>query len=394
MSGTHTANGKPIVANDPHLTLMAPPVWYEMNLSQGDTRVRGVTFPGVPFVVIGENHAGAWGFTNAGADVIDFYRYETDGDRYRYKGEWRDFDTEQREIEVADGKNRTTTVKKTVHGPVLERDGYRVGVAWTGHTATETTLAIHEYSTSNGVDDLRAATKRFDEPTQNLVYADRDGNTLYYTTGRIPRRTVNGKRVRGDRIFDGSAGEAEWTGFEPFGVSTWEGFVPFDEKPHVTNPDLIATANQRITEDPYLSEAYASPYRAQRIYELLDEKAKSGNIDVTTMEGIQDDTLDKRAESLVPTLVEAATRERRNSNRPSRRCRTGTIGWNATRGRPCCSSAGSTRSARRRSPIRSRRPGWTKDITHAIGCWHISTEVGGSEATDERRRWSERSSEQ
>nr|WP_255359156.1 penicillin acylase family protein [Haladaptatus sp. R4] len=263
------------------------------------------------FVVIGENHAGAWGFTNAGADVIDFYRYEIDGDRYRYKGEWRDFETKRREIEVADGTNRTTTLRKTVHGPVLSRDGYRVGVAWTGHSATDTTLAIHEYNTSDGVDDLRAATKKFDEPTQNLVYADRDGNTLYYTTGKIPRRMVDGKQVRGDRIFDGSAGEAEWEGFEPFGVSTWEGFVPFDEKPHVTDPDLIATANQRITNDPYLSEAYASPYRAQRIYELLDEKAKSGDIDVATMEGIQDDTLDKRAEALVPTLVEAA---RENGN--------------------------------------------------------------------------------
>ncbi len=311
VSGKHTANGKPIVANDPHLSLMAPPVWYEMNLEQGDTRVRGVTFPGVPFVVIGENHAGAWGFTNAGADVIDFYRYEIDGDRYRYKGEWRDFETQRREIEVADGTNRTTTLRKTVHGSVLERDGYRVGVAWTGHSAMDTTLAIHEFNTSDGVDDLRAATKKFDEPTQNLVYADRDGNTLYYTTGRIPRRIVDGKQVRGDRIFDGSAGETEWKGFEPFGVSTWEGFVPFDEKPHVTDPDLIATANQRITNDPYLSEAYASPYRAQRIYELLDEKAKSGDIDVATMEGIQDDTLDKRAEALVPTLVEAA---RENGN--------------------------------------------------------------------------------
>ncbi|WP_423745244.1 penicillin acylase family protein (plasmid) [Haladaptatus sp. SPP-AMP-3] len=306
VSGKHTKSGNPIVSNDPHLSLMTPPVWYEMNLGQGDMRVRGVTFPGVPFVVIGENHAGAWGFTNAGADVIDFYRYETDGNRYRYEGEWREFETEEREIEVADGENRTATVRKTVHGPVLEREGYRVGVAWTGHTATNTTAAIREYARSDGVDDFRAATKRFDEPTQNLIYADRDGNTLYYVTGKIPRRTVNGEEVRGDWIFDGSAGEGEWEGFESFGVSSWEGFVPFEDKPHVTDPDLIATANQRITDDPYLSEGYSSPYRGQRIYELLDEKAKAGAMDVKTMAEIQDDTLDKRAETLVPTLLDAA----------------------------------------------------------------------------------------
>lgn len=86
-------------------------------------------FPGVPFVVIGENHTGAWGFTKTGADVIDFYDYETNGDRYRYRGGWRKFDTETREIEVDDGENRDVTVRKTVHGAMLERESHRVGVA-------------------------------------------------------------------------------------------------------------------------------------------------------------------------------------------------------------------------------------------------------------------------
>ncbi|SIR02352.1 penicillin amidase [Haladaptatus litoreus] len=306
VSGNHTESGQPIVANDPHLSLMAPPVWYEMNLEVGEMRTRGVTFPGVPFVVIGENHAGAWGFTNTGADVIDFYQYEMDGNRYRYRDEWRDFETKEREIEVAGSENRTITTRKTVHGPMLEREGHRVGVAWTGHTATETTLAIHQYAKSEGMDDVLAATRQFDLPTQNLVYADESGNTLYYVTGRIPRRMVDGEEVRGNRIFDGSAGEGEWDGFTPFGVSSWEGFVPFEEKPHVVNPDVLATANQRVTDDPYLSEGYSSPYRGERIYEMLDEAVESGDIDVATMKAIQDDTLDIRARSLVPELLDAA----------------------------------------------------------------------------------------
>ncbi|RBI64558.1 penicillin acylase family protein [halophilic archaeon] len=307
VSGEHTASGNPIVANDPHLSLMAPPVWYEMNLRAGDAGVRGVTFPGVPFVVIGENDAGAWGFTNTGADVIDFYRYETDGDRYRYRGEWREFDADTRTVAVADGEDREVTVRKTVHGPYLEREGEQVGVAWTGHTATETTLAVHRYATSEGVEDVLAATRHFDLPTQNLVYADRDGETLFYVTGRIPVRTVDGERVRGDRIFDGSAGEAEWRGFEPFGVSSWEGFVPFEEKPHVRNPTYLATANQRVTDDPYLSEAYASPYRGRRIYELLDERANSDRpVTPAFVEEMQADALDGRARDLVPELVRAA----------------------------------------------------------------------------------------
>ena len=309
VSGEHTDSGAPIVANDPHLTLMAPPVWYEMDLRTDETSVRGVTFPGVPFVVIGENHAGAWGFTNVGADVIDFYTYEIEGERYRYGGEWREFETEEREIEVAGAENRTVAVRKTVHGPMIERNGRRVGVAWTGHTATETTVAIHRYARAEGMDDVLAATELFDLPTQNLVYADRDGNTLYYVTGKLPIRTTDGEVVRGDRIFDGSAGEGEWAGFEPFGISSWEGFVPFDEKPHAVNPGYLATANQRVVDDPahYLSEGYASPFRGRRIYELLDARVESGEpIDVDFVKRMHRDTFDGRAELLAPDLVAAA----------------------------------------------------------------------------------------
>jgi penicillin amidase len=309
VAGEHTASGAPIVANDPHLSLMVPPVWYEMNLSTPETSVRGVTFPGVPFVVIGENDTGAWGFTNTGADVIDFYRYDTRDGEYRYEDEWRAFETEQRTIEVDGGENRQVTVRKTLHGPVIEREGERVGVAWTGHTAESTPQAVYEYSRSEGLDDVVEATEDFDVPTQNLVYADRDGNTLYYVTGRIPIRTTDGEVVPGGRIFDGSAGEGEWHGFTPFGTSSWEGFVPFEEKPHVTNPDYIGTANQRVVNDPehYIAEPYSDPYRGIRIYDRLDRRVRSDDpIDPQFIKDLQRDTLDLRAEALVPLLVEVA----------------------------------------------------------------------------------------
>jgi penicillin amidase len=308
VAGEYT-DSKPVVANDPHLSLMAPPVWYEQRLRAPDYAARGVTFPGVPFVVIGETDTSAWGFTNVGADVIDFYRYDIEGERYRYRGEWRALDTEKVTIEVANGEDQTITRRKTVHGPLLEREGSHVGVAWTGHTATETTLAIHEYAKSSGLDDFLAATRKFDEPTQNLVYADIDGNTLYYVTGRIPIRTVDGEEVWGNRIFDGSTGEGEWKGFEPFGVSSWDGFIPFEEKPHVTNPGYIGTANQRVVDDPehYLAEAYSDPYRGIRIYDLLDQRAASDQpIDAAYVQEMQADTYDGRTENLVDALVQAA----------------------------------------------------------------------------------------
>ncbi len=314
VSGEHTDSGTPIVAYDPHLTLMTPPLWYEQHVETPETSVRGATFPGVPFVIAGANGTGTWSFTNVGADVLDCYGYEIDdaGERYRYEDEWREFDIEEREIAVADGENRTLTVRKTVHGPVIEREERTVGVAWTGHTATRTTEAIYEFGRSDDLEDLLESTQKFDLPTQNLVYADADGRTLYYATGKLPIRTIDGDVVSGNRIFDGSAGEGEWEGFTPFGESSWDGFVPFEEKPHAIDPDVLATANQRVTDDPnhYVGVAYASPYRGARIYDRLDERIESGeSTDLAFHRDVQSDTRDGRADQLVPDLL-AAIEER------------------------------------------------------------------------------------
>jgi len=319
VSGEHTASGRPLVANDPHLNLMAPPVWYQMCQRRPGMRVRGVTFPGVPFVVIGENDAGAWGFTNAGADVLDTYAYETRDGEYRYGGEWREFDTDEQTIEVSGGDDRTVTVRKGVHGPVLEREGRRVGVAWTGLQASRTAIAVHELDRSGGREEALAALRKFDTPTQNAVYADREGDTAYWVTGLIPERESGGGdngtgdgdegSVRGDRVFDGSAREGEWPGYEPYGDPDFEtGWIPFDEKPGVRDPDYVATANQRIVDDPdrYLGEGYAAPFRARRIYDLLDERAGSDDpFDFASMRRVQRDVVDERARLFVPVVLDA-----------------------------------------------------------------------------------------
>ncbi|MGM0605709.1 MAG: penicillin acylase family protein [Halobacteriota archaeon] len=312
VAGEYTASGEPIVANDPHLLLQAPPIWYEQHVNTPEANVRGVTFPGVPFIVIGANHAGAWGFTNLGADVIDVYTYDTDdsGDRYRYRGEWREFETEERRIRVDGAADRILTRKRTVHGPMVERHGSEVAVAWTGHAGTRTTEAIYEYSTSEGIDDVLAATRKFDLPTQSLVYADADGHTMYYATGRVPIRRTDGETVPGNRVFDGSAGEGEWEGFEPFGAPSWDGFIPFEEMPHAIDPDYVVTANQRAIDDDsypyYLAESYAAPYRGRRVYELLEDRIESGDpIDPAFVERMQCDTYDGRVEQFIPLLAAA-----------------------------------------------------------------------------------------
>ncbi|WP_312908696.1 penicillin acylase family protein [Natronosalvus caseinilyticus] len=318
VSGEHTESGTPIVANDPHLQLMTPPLWYEQHVETAETSVRGVTFPGVPFVIIGANEAAGWGFTNVGADVLDCYTYQIDdeNERYRYRSEWREFETEEREIAVSGGENRTITARKTVHGPLLEREGETVGVAWTGLSATRTTEAVYDLTVSEGVDDALEAARRFDVPTQNLVYADANGRTLYVAAGQFPIRRdgddSSGEPIAGNRVFDGSAGEGEWEGYEPYGVSDWEGdgFVPFEEQPAAIDPDLLATANQRTADDPehYVGTAFAMPYRGRRIYDELDAAAgEERGTDLEFHRTLQTDRRDERAVDTVPDLLEAGT---------------------------------------------------------------------------------------
>ncbi|MDZ7731469.1 MAG: penicillin acylase family protein [Natrialbaceae archaeon] len=307
INSEHTG-GAPIVCNDPHLTLMAPPVWYEQHIDVPDYSVRGVTFPGVPFVIIGANENGAWGFTNVGGDVVDVYTYETDGEEYNHDGEWREFDSEERTIRVSGAENETVQVRKTVHGPYLERKGEEVGVAWTGMTATRTVEAVHEFCRSESVDDILEHAEKFDIPTQNMVYAD-DETTLYCMVGKLPDRGLEDSVVPDRRVWDGSAGEGEWgDGYTPYGESSWEGFVPFDEKPHVVGAEYVGTANQRLVDNPahYIGVGYSSVDRGKRVYDYLDAAAEDGGtMDVEFCRKMQTDLVDGRAAWFVDDLVVA-----------------------------------------------------------------------------------------
>jgi len=309
VSSDHTGSGRPLVANDPHLTLVAPPVWYQLSQRGPGLSVDGVSFPGVPFVVIGQNQAGAWGFTNTNGDVLDVYTYDIDGEQYRYGDEWREFDTTERTVEVSGGEDRTVTVRKSVHGPVIQRENATVAVAWTGLQGSRTAIAVHELDRSESREEAVAALRKFDSPTQNVVYADREGDTFFGVTGLIPLRRTDGEVVRGDQVFDGSAREAEWPGYTPYGVPDFEtGWIPFEEKPQDRDPEYVATANQRVVDDPdhYIAESYAAPFRAQRIYDLLDRRVASDDpLDFAYLRRVQRDVRDERAALFVPEILDA-----------------------------------------------------------------------------------------
>jgi penicillin amidase len=311
VSSEHTASGAPLLANDPHLSLMVPPVWYEMHLRTPEMNVRGVAFPGINAVVIGQNERVAWGFTNVGADQTDLYRYDwVDADTYRYRGEDREVQTHTETIPVKDATPVEVEVRRTVHGPLLEREGSTVAVAWVGLTGTKEAIAIDGLNHARSVAEAREVMRDWDSPTQNFVAMDRDGGTYFRITGEYPVRTVDGESVAGNRVFDGSAGEGEWAGFVPYGQSSWEGFVPYDEVPERVNPDYVATANQRTMDDPpfYIatSAGYADPYRGQRINELVTARIDSGKpVTKAFFQSVQRDTRSTAADQFVPHVLAA-----------------------------------------------------------------------------------------
>jgi penicillin amidase len=322
VSGEYTESGDPILANDPHLPLTVPPVWYEQHLVvEGGTEggsgasmdVRGVAFPGQPAVVIGQNRDVAWGFTNVGADQTDLYSYVRPGeDTYLYRGEEREIQRTTETIPVKGGEDAEVIVERTVHGPLVEREGEEVAVAWLGLAGTREVQAVHRLNRAGSIEEVDRVMRRFDSPTQNFVAIDGDGGTYFRLTGRYPIRTVDGELVRGDRVFDGSAGHGEWAGWEPYGEADWNGsgFVPYDEVPHAVDPGYVATANQRTTDDPpfYIGSTtrYADPYRGKRIYDRIEDRVGSGEpVTVEWNQDLQRDVRSEAAAQFAPHVLNA-----------------------------------------------------------------------------------------
>jgi penicillin G amidase len=266
VNGAHTATGKPLLANDTHLELTLPPIWYEVHLTAPGTNVKGFTLPGAPLVVIGHNDRIAWGFTNNGADVLDLYA-ETfnpqNPDEYRVKGKWKKADVYDEVIHVKGAADEHMRLVVTRHGPVVEHDGEKFyAMRW---TALEPGGLSHSYnwlSRAQNWKEFLEVMKDVYGPAQNAVYADVDGNIGYVMAARVPIR----KKGHGEEPVPGDTDDYEWTGY-----------IPFEQLPRSFNPPsgLIVTANARVVGPdykPYLTDHWEEPYRTARIFDLLHNK--------------------------------------------------------------------------------------------------------------------------
>ncbi|HEX3254006.1 MAG TPA: penicillin acylase family protein, partial [Pyrinomonadaceae bacterium] len=275
VSGNHTVTGKPLLSNDPHLRPTAPSIWHMVHLSAPGVRVAGVAAPGLPGVIIGHNDRIAWGFTNVGPDVQDLYieKFNPDNPKqYQTPSGWQDAVVRHEEIKVRKGIGSsefdtvTQDVTVTRHGPIIfEGDGKRYALRWTAlDPAKNNAGSTFVLNRAHNWKEFNTALESFTAPTQNIVYADVDGHIGYHAAGVVPIR----KSGDGSVPYDGSTDAGEWASY-----------IPIAKLPTVYDPPsgIIVTANQRIvgTDYPYfLTHSWAQPYRARRIWDLLNEKPK------------------------------------------------------------------------------------------------------------------------
>ncbi|MFI5676806.1 penicillin acylase family protein [Streptomyces cellulosae] len=325
VGGEHTITGKPLLANDPHLSASLPSVWYQMGLhcrtvsAKCQYDVTGYTFAGMPGVIIGHNQNISWGMTNSGVDVTDLYLEKLTGDGYLYDGKVKPFTTREETIKVAGGSSKKIVVRQTSDGmPLLSDrdkelvkvgrkatvdtsapdrgDGYGIALRWTALDPGTAMDAVFAMDKAAGWKDFRKAAALFDVPSQNLVYADTDDHIGYTLPGRIPTR------AKGD---DGSIPAPGWNS-----KYKWTGYIKQDQLPYEYNPKrgYIVTANQAVVDKdkyPYtLTTDWGYGTRSQRITDLIQQKIKGGGkISTDDMRQMQLDNSSEIAKLLVPRLL-------------------------------------------------------------------------------------------
>ena len=304
VAGSRTTTGKPILANDPHLELGAPILWYLVRIVTPAGAVRGATVPGEPIVLLGQNDNIAWGFTTADTDAQQLFIETVDpGDPTKYltPDGPKPFDMREETIHVKDGADVKLNVRTTRHGPVLSdvsadlagiaEPGKVVALAFTGLGDRDTTAeAMMRLDAARNWGEFLEAMKLYQTPTQNIVYADQFGDIGFFSPGLVPLR----KSGDGLTPADGASGAFDWTGM-----------IPFDQLPELHNPEIgfaFNANNANVSDDhqPPFGQDWEENFRARRIQELFDTIDKHS---LETSAAMQADHLSLAAKDFQPFIA-------------------------------------------------------------------------------------------
>ena len=302
VGGEKSATGYPILANDPHLNLTLPSIWYQIQLVSPDVNVYGASLPGAPGVIIGFNNDVAWGVTNVAADVLDWYEIKfRDAGRHQYwhDGRWKPVTKRVEAIKFRGGAGVVDTVRYTHHGPVVYERGEKsyddqvpIGHAmrWIAFEQSNDVAAFYGLNRARNYDDYVRALSLYSAPAQNFIFADNQKDIAIWPNGKYPLKWRN----QGKFVLDGS---------NP--AHDWQGWIPHAHNPHVRNParGFVSSANQSSTDTLYpyyLHWKFAPPERALRINDRLAAMTRATP---DSLRALQNDNFNLNAQVILPALL-------------------------------------------------------------------------------------------
>ena len=305
IAGSKSATGYPILANDPHLNLTFPAIWYQIQLSSPTGNVNGVSLPGAPCVIIGYNQKISWGVTNVDADVLDWYQVkfkDNTKNEYWYNNKWNPVKKRAEVIKILGSPDEVDTVIYTHHGPVVyettakkPKDDYEnipVGNAlrWIAHDESNEFLCFYILNRGKNYTDYREALTHFTAPAQNFIFSSNDNDIAITPNGKFPLKF----KEQGKYIMDGS---------DP--ANDWQGWIPAEQNPTVKNPPrgFVSSANQSSTDPTYpyyINWRFGDYDRGKRINDKLTVMQKAT---VDSMRIMQMDNYSMRAQDVLPTMI-------------------------------------------------------------------------------------------
>ena len=293
ISGSKTKSGKPILANDPHLELFCPAIWYEVGLSCPEWSEVGIVFPGLPVPLIGTNGKIAWGAAAFPTDSQDLYREKVNPSnkyQYEYNGKWLDYNVMKFEIPVKGGKPVSFEVRESIHGPVVSKqEKENLALRWTGFEPSDDIVCFKHLTKASNVSEFREAFRDFLMTSQHFMAFDTAGKIIQVMPGRIPIR-------------DGFNGDLPHPEGDP--KYEWSGYIPYNEMPSPINPieGFLNNSNNfpSYCEGIDLGTTFPLPVRSDRVKEILSSRNDFTPDDMVEMEM---DTLNPVAREILPMML-------------------------------------------------------------------------------------------